>query len=197
MAHHRAAEAMIARCLCGLLLCGLAAAPTFACQTISSCEAAMQRAQGDAAVRRDYGHVLMRSGNHEEALESFRQAIDLAPEDARGYEALGGALAVLRDYAAAVPELERALKLDPGAMQALRVLQFVQEGLRQREAATDTARRLAERGDVIAMYDLALVLAPSEPQQAAYWLRRAAEAGHVAAIDQMALARVDAAGWDH
>lgn len=172
-----------------LALCLLAATPAAACQTVSACEAAMQRRPADAAVRRDYGLVLLRAGNHEEALESYRQAIALAPDDARGHEALGGALATLRDYAGALPALERALALDPGAMQSLRVLQFVQEGLRLREAAIGTARKLAERGDVLAMFDLAVALEHSAPEQAAQWLERAARAGHISAMERLAQTR--------
>jgi tetratricopeptide (TPR) repeat protein len=168
----------------------LAAPASAACQSISGCEAAIQRAPADPVVRRDYGLVLLRNGANEEAVESYRTAITLAPEDARGYEALGGALAVLRDYTGALPLLERAVALDQGrAESALRILQFVQEGLLQREAALSTARRLADRGDVLAMFDLAVALEATEPTEARRWLERAAAAGHAGALDRLAEVR--------
>lgn len=167
----------------------LCAAPASACQTLSACEVAVQRAPRDAAAHRSYGLVLLRAGHHEAALESFRQAVDLAPDDARNHEALGGALVFMRDYAGAMPELERAIALDPGAVQSLRLLQSVQHDLRRPEAAIAIARKLAERGDVLAMFDLAVALERSEPEQSAHWLERAAAAGHVAALEQIAQAR--------
>ena len=178
---------------CLVLLACVLTAPAAACPTIAACELALQRAPRDAGVRRDYGQMLLRAGAYDEALESYRQAVALAPEDARSHEALGAALAFLRDYAGAMPELEQAVALDPGAVQSLRMLQIVQDGLRLREAAIGTARKLADRGDVLAMYDLAVALEQSEPEQAAMWLKRAAEAGHVAAMDQLAQAHFDGA----
>jgi TPR repeat protein len=43
----------------------------------------------------------------------------------------------------------------------------------------DHVTRLAEDGDVFAMNRLAILLAPSHPQQAIDWDRRAAEAGYL------------------
>jgi tetratricopeptide (TPR) repeat protein len=168
----------------------LSIAPALACQTIGGCEAAVQRAPADPALRRAFGLVLLRAGDTDAALESYRTAIALAPNDARGYEALGGALAQMRDHSGAMPLLERAIALDPEhAEGALRVLQYVQEGLRLHDAALDTARKLAERGDVLAMYDLALALEQREPERALLWLNRAAGAGHVAALERLAALR--------
>jgi len=161
--------------------------PAFACPSIPACEVAVQRAPRDPALHRAFGQVLMRAGEHDAALESFRAAVALAPDDPRGHAALGGAFAVMRDFDSAVPELERAVALDPdGAMASLRMLQWVHVGLRQHEAALRTARRMAEHGDVLAMYDLALALDASAPGEAMQWLERAAAAGHAGAAEQLA-----------
>jgi len=59
------------------------------------------------------GIVEYGKGNYLEALDHFRVAVDLAPEDANAHFYLGLTQSRLGEFAAAIPHFEKALQLDP------------------------------------------------------------------------------------
>jgi Tfp pilus assembly protein PilF len=61
----------------------------------------------------DFGMVLLREKEYEEATARFRQALSLDPNYAWAYTGLGQVYQVKRDYAVAVDEYRRAHQLDP------------------------------------------------------------------------------------
>ena len=61
----------------------------------------------------DYGTLLAGLGRFEAAAERFRQALDLAPRDARVHANLGHVLRCLGDHQAAIGHSRRAIELDP------------------------------------------------------------------------------------
>ena len=76
------------------------------------------------------GWVLSRLGRHEEAVESYRDALALEPESAMAHASMGDALLRLERYEEALESFERALAADPsfeparaGAEHARRLLE--------------------------------------------------------------------------
>src|SRR5215471_19518123 len=59
------------------------------------------------------GIVEYGKGNYLEALEHFRTAVDLTPDDANARFYLGLTQTRLGEFGAAIPQLEKALQLDP------------------------------------------------------------------------------------
>ncbi len=60
------------------------------------------------------GDTLAKKGRHEEAIASFRRALELRPNDAPGHNDLACELVVIGQPLAAIPLFERALVLRPG-----------------------------------------------------------------------------------
>lgn len=66
------------------------------------------------------GQVRLRQGAYQHAVESFRTAISLEPDEAVPYDLLGDSLVALDDSTAAVAAYERFLELDPSSPRAAR-----------------------------------------------------------------------------
>jgi TPR repeat protein len=109
------------------------------------------------------------------------------PWDLRAQLDLAGALVGLRDYPAAEAPLARALQLAPEAVEVNRLAALYFTIVEDHDSAHQAHRRLAERGLLVAMFDLADDYAQGrgvEPdqRQARRWLERAASGGHVLAM---------------
>ena len=78
------------------------------------------------ALRRQ-GHSAHKAGQHEQALQIFRQAIELDPFDARLHFMLGMSLQARRETFAAIQEFERAVDLAPDLYPALKNLAVLYE----------------------------------------------------------------------
>ena len=65
------------------------------------------------------GHVLQRDGKHREAVEAYREAVSLNPEDPRPHNNLGSSLDALGQTDAAAAAFARALVVAPGHPTAL------------------------------------------------------------------------------
>jgi len=83
------------------LACGLALLPS---PGWTAEQAELEYAKGIV----EYG-----KGNYLEALEHFRTAVDLTPDDANARFYLGLTQIRLGEFGAAIPQLEKALQLDP------------------------------------------------------------------------------------
>jgi tetratricopeptide (TPR) repeat protein len=64
-------------------------------------------------IHQNRGTTLFRQGSHEEALEEFRQAVELAPDEPIARNNLGSALTALGDLEGAQQEYRAALEIDP------------------------------------------------------------------------------------
>jgi tetratricopeptide (TPR) repeat protein len=62
--------------------------------------------------------ALARKGRPQEALQHYRQALQLDPQSAKVHANLGATLAELENYAEGIQELEHALSIDPGYINA-------------------------------------------------------------------------------
>ncbi|HWP84719.1 MAG TPA: tetratricopeptide repeat protein [Terriglobia bacterium] len=98
-------------------------------------------APADAELRMLQGSLRMERRQFAQAAESFRSAIQLAPEAAAGYTNLASALYLLKDYAGTVAALEKVavLRQDTAGTYFLRALALDQLGLK--EAAYDNYQK--------------------------------------------------------
>lgn len=110
----------------------LLAAAGFACgQATPKASSDLQRA--DVAFKA--GYAAMQAGRLEEARGDFARAVKLAPQLAEGHLALAAILLELQQPEAAIPELEKALKLRPGEKAAQENLALAYESAARNSAA--------------------------------------------------------------
>jgi len=137
--------------------------------------------RGDAAWNL-IGTIEAESGDMKAALAAFREANDLAPDDARYAANLGAASARLERWADAAEAFERALRLDPSPGPALKLGSVYRRQGRQQEALAAFARArelgdstpatflgmalaqeaLGRRGEALRSVDAGLALHPGE-----------------------------------
>ncbi|MBX3414748.1 MAG: tetratricopeptide repeat protein [Pirellulales bacterium] len=107
--------------------------------------AAMDQQPDNPDVRTGYGRVLVKQKKFESALEQFREAVRLAPNEAVSHQLLGTMLFDMGRYDEAVPELTKSLELNPEKGDAQATLGRVQARLgnyAESEAAYAAAIRL-------------------------------------------------------
>lgn len=97
------------------------------------------------------GDTLAKKGRHDEAIDSFRRALKLRPDDAPGHNDLACELVVIGQPLAAVPLFERALILRPGYAEVHNNL-------------GNAFRSLGRIADATAQYEKALVAKPDYPE---------------------------------
>ncbi len=161
-----------------------------------NCEIALALAQDDLALRRALGRALMIGGEYERAVQTYEKIVADHPERADSHYELAGVLGSLNRFVEAEGPVLRALELLPDHRKALQLAAIVYNHMRQPERALPYTRRLAERGDRLAMFDLARYYergtgVAADPGKAFAWFRRAAEAGHVGAMDRMTVIHLE------
>lgn len=155
------------------------------------CKAAVAANPADPALRRLYAISLQKAGHYERALREYAKVANLSPDRFQAHYELGWMLAFVRRYHDAVASLERAARLRPRHVGVHRALTISFAMLKQPDRALRTALAGARLGDRIAMYDAARhyrhgLGVPRDPRRALLWLERAAAAGHVKAMDDLA-----------
>lgn len=92
-------------------------------------------APSDPEPRRRLADVLLHGlSRAEDAAARFQEAVQLAPDDAATWGALGVALASARRYAEAIEAFDTALRLDPALFDSRPAARAVAEAARERKA---------------------------------------------------------------
>ncbi len=158
---------------------------------VAACQRAAEENPADKTVRRNLARSLIAVGNFEESINVYRGLALEHPEDAEAHYDLAGMLGFVRLYAEAIPAIEGAIRLRPDhePYHRLAAILYAQTG-RLADAARATLKS-AERGEITSMYDLVQyyrdgIGVARDPARALAWAKRAAEAGHVAAMGLMA-----------
>ena len=133
------------------------------------------------------GAEAQHQGRFDVAIQEFRKVTALQPDSAAGYANLGNAYFQNRDYDAAIPELEHALRLSPnltGTHQALGVILLVQgnaaDALPHLEKTRDPALlglaylETGRLGSAIMALQAALERQPNDPDLLYYFGRATA-----------------------
>lgn len=106
---------------------------------------AIQLAPDDVRVLENYGEVVARQGDLDEAAATFQRWIELAPDQARPHFLLGQVEELRGRMTPARQAYEIALERDPGLVEAAEALAFVRLGMGEYLAAADDFEALAER----------------------------------------------------
>lgn len=124
--------------------------------------AALERAEATVDAF-DRGLAALPSGNLEEALDFFQEAIDGSPECGDCHRNLGMVYARQRSYAEAEASLRRAVELEPDDLAAYRALAEVYNAQRRFDDAAEATAQAARisgsrgRGGATAVFDQGLI----------------------------------------
>ena len=155
-----------------------------------TCAAAVAERPDDAALRRLYAQSLAKAADYDGAVREYRAVTRLAPNDGRAFYEYGWMLAFVRRYQEAVAPMEEAIRLRPDHTPSYRAATIVYQILKRKEDALRVALGGARLGDTVAMFDVYDCYAEGtgtakDVAEAYRWLLRAAEAGHVMAMDRL------------
>lgn len=157
---------------------------------IVACQEAVRANPGNVAVQRDLAKSFIAIGDFDSAVEVYQTIAAVHPDDARAQADLSGALGFVRRYAEAVEPMETVMRLTPDDVTAYRAAAVVYLQLGRAADAVRATRQAAELGDAIAMFDLAGfyrdgVGVVADARRAVAWTERAADNGHLGALDLM------------
>ena len=156
-----------------------------------TCAAAVAAAPHDAAVRRLYAQSLAKAADYDGAVRQYGEITRLAPGDGRAYYEYAWMLAFVRRYADAVEPIERSMMLQPAHIESIRAATIIYQLTKRHADVLRVALAGARLGDSVSMFDLFDLYAEGrgmakDETQAFVWLEKAAETGHVAAMDRLA-----------
>ncbi len=156
-----------------------------------TCAAAVEAAPADPALRRFYAQSLVRAADYDGAIGQYREITRLTPGDGRAFYEFASMLAFVRRYAEAVEPIEQSIRLQPGHVESYRAATIIYQAIKRPEDVFRVSLAGARLGDAIAMFDAYDCYAAGrgtakDEGQAFFWLERAAEAGHVTAMDRIA-----------
>jgi len=186
-------------------ICGILAAPAVAQEKslaercaegaprgdFRTCAAAVASAPADPALRRLYAQSLARAADYEGAIGQYREITRLTPADGRAHYEFAWMLAFVRRYADAVEPIEQSMRLQPHHVESFRAATIIYQIIKRPEDVFRVSLAGAKLGDAIAMFDTFDCYAEGrgtarDENQAFFWLEKAAESGHVTAMDRLA-----------
>src|SRR5918911_394888 len=96
-------------------------APTVSEQELQQVRQALEKDMADQPdnVHYNMGNVLMVAGKHQEAINEFKQALQLNPQDADSYVHMGDAYLALSQTAQGLDAYQQALQINPRHAEAL------------------------------------------------------------------------------
>jgi len=182
--------------LAGLLIAGAATAADDArtlcfAKDLRACDRAVAAAPDDIALRRHYALLLLGNRLEDDAIVQLSEIIRRHPSDPRAHADLAAAFATLNRFSEALAPIERALALGSDDLYALQLAAIAFRAAKRWDALAQVDLRAAAKGDRLAMYELAELYGDglgvgADPAAAFGWLLRAAEAGHIGAMDRLA-----------
>lgn len=105
---------------------------------------AIQAAAQSAPQHEEAGVAALKAGDKDAAIEEFKKATELAPNDTQGFFDLGVAYMQRRDYGPAIAPLKKALELDPNLTAAHQPLGYA---LLAQGYAADAVKQFAGTND--------------------------------------------------
>ncbi len=156
-----------------------------------TCAAAVAAAPADPALRRLYAQSLARAADYDGSIGQYREITRLTPSDGRAFYEYAWMLAFVRRYADAVEPIEQSMRLQPTHIESYRAAAIIYEIIKRPEDVFRVSLAGARLGDPIAMFDTYDCYAEGrgtakDDAQAFHWLEKAADAGHVTAMDRLA-----------
>jgi len=158
---------------------------------VLACNKALQAAPEDLALRRHLGRALLDVGDGMGGATEFGGIAEELQSDAGAWFDYAAALATDYRFTEAATAIARSLALDPQRFEANKIAVIAFERAGRDGEAYQANLRLAAMGDRIAMNDIAEALVDgrgiaADPPRAVTWFERAAQAGHIGAMDRLA-----------
>ncbi len=164
-----------------------------------ACTRAVRDDPDDLDSRRNLAAAYLAVNDLENTDRVHREIVALTPDDPRAYYDYAAALSTFFEFKQAMEPVRVALRLAPDDLPTLRLAAIIFEQAKSYRDAFAAARAGAEHGEMLLMFDTAVYYqrglgTPADPEAARLWFERAAEAGHVAAMET--LARIHREGRD-
>lgn len=158
---------------------------------VDICREAQEADPDNLTLMRYLAVAYQMTGAYEPSLRLYRTLAERQPDNADAQYEYGYTAAFMRRYPEAVEPLERALRLEPTVMKHYLLLQIVYATLEREDDRFRVTKAAADQGHVISMFEVAFLYHRGEgveqdDEQAVSWMRRAAEGGHIQAMDRMA-----------
>lgn len=156
-----------------------------------TCAVAVEAAPRDTAIRRLYAQSLAKAADYDGAVREYGEITRLTPSDGRAFYEYAWMLAFVRRYAEAVEPIEQSMRLRPDHIESIRAATIIYQLTKRHADVLRVSLAGARLGDPISMFDLFDCYAegrgtPRDENQAYQWLLKAAETGHVTAMDRLA-----------
>jgi TPR repeat protein len=156
----------------------------------AACIAAIRADPNSRPLRRRLGYAYLEADMFDASIKAFRDVTMRWPKDWQGQYDLASVYGFLQAYPSAVPPIEAALRIEPDNLQTLMLATVIFRNVRRDDTVFRLALKAAGLGERVAMfmtsyhYELG-VGTQKDLAKARYWLAKAADAGHVAAMDGM------------
>jgi TPR repeat protein len=155
-----------------------------------TCAAAVEAAPSDVPLRRLYAQSLARAADYDGSIRQYREITRLTPADGRAHYEHAWMLAFVRRYTEAAEPIEQAMRLRPEHVETFRAATIIYQMMKRPQDVLRVSLAGAKLGDSIAMFDAYDCYAQGmgtakDDAQAFYWLEKAADSGHVAAMDRL------------
>jgi TPR repeat protein len=156
-----------------------------------TCAAAVEASPADPQLRRLYAQSLAKAADYDGSIGQYREITRLTPADGRAHYEYAWMLAFVRRYSDAVDPIEQSMRLQPTHVESFRAAAIIYQLIKRPADVFRVSLAGARLGDSVAMFDTydcyeKGIGTPTDPAQAYAWLVKAAEAGHVTAMDRLA-----------
>lgn len=154
------------------------------------CRRAVKAGPNDQRLRQRLGYLYLELGLYTGSVETFKSMTRKWPESWRAHYDLATIYSYIRAYDFALPAIESAVRLNGKSIDALTLAVVIYKNLKRNRDAFRLALKASELGDVGSMAVTAFNYeegagTKKDPAKAVHWLRRAAQGGHVGAMNQM------------
>jgi len=157
---------------------------------VEACQKAVKDDPKNPVLRRHYARAMSFRGLYQSAIDQYRLITTIRPAEARSWYDYGYMLAFARRYKEAVVPLEKAVKINPSYIAALRILAISYAKEKRAAQVFRVTLSMARLGDRIAMFETSIFFQEAygvgrDAIKAHQWLVKAAEAGHIGAMDRL------------
>jgi len=141
-------------------------------------------------LRRHYARAMTFRGLYQSAVDQYRIVTDIRPNDARSWYDYGYALAFVQRYKESIQPLEKAIKINKSYIAALRILAIAYATQKMPAKVFRATLDMARIGDRIAQFEVSIFYQDAygiarDYAKALQWLVKAAESGHIGAMDRL------------
>lgn len=158
---------------------------------VDVCREALEANPDDLEIRRRLAIAYQITGAYEPSLLLYEELARRQPQNALAQYEYAYTAAFMRRYPESVEPIERAIRLEPENIRNYKLASIIYSVLERYPERYRVTVQAAEMGDPISMFEVAHYIARGEGTEqsdddALEWLRRAANAGHVGAMDRLA-----------